>query len=665
MRCLRHGSPATSPCSTLLQLASSIMLKFLSRRSRSKSPADSKPSVGASIDISSDLILRGNALEDDGDIQGAMLLYEQAIQVDPSSWRAHMNLGNVLRSQGRIEEAVREYDAAVNFNPESAGAHVNLATAMLCLGDVPAAEKHYRTATHIKPDWSEPWFGLGCALERSAPPVAAIDAYQKAIKLDPGQGMAAANLTDLLLKQGDSRIARNMLTRVLKTSPDNPFAWLALANLEAQTGHPDQAITTYRRPALIAPDDFPMRSAYLFALNFAERIDAKTVLSEHLQFGRAIAERVQLLPPRKASSPEKRLRIGYVSPDFRRHSVSCFMDPVLSHHDHDAMEIHCYYDHRDRDEITARFTELADRWTDIAGKSDDEVVQIIRDDGIDILVDLTGHTAGNRLPMFARKPAPLQFTWLGYLCTTGLSAIDYRICDPCTDPPGEAESWQVETPARLPHSQWCYKPQVALPAPSTLPMLRNGFCTFGSFNQARKLNESLLRTWAQVLAAIPESRLFILGVADNAQAQDVRDTFAMFGIREHRLDLIPRMSIDEYFSRYRDVDIALDSFPYTGATTTCDALVMGVPVATIAGDRSISRSGASLLSTLGLSDWIADSHEGLIELLKRQLASPEQLAMLRASLPQRMRDSPLMDGVTFTRELEGIFRDAWRRKCAA
>lgn len=649
----------------LFQLAPSIMLKFLFRRSRTQPPADSSSDTSTTADTPDNLILRGNALEDSGDILGARQIYEQAVRADPASWRAHVNLGNALRAGGLIKEAAREYGAAVDLKPDNAGARVNLATAMLYLGDAPAAEEHYRVATRIEPDWAEAWFGLGCALEKSTSPSAAIDPYKKAIQLNPAHGMAAANLADIFIKQGDSRAARNMLTRVLEASPDNPFTWLALANIEAQTGHPDRAVEIYRRPALIAHDDFPLRSAYLFTLNFVERIEAEAVLTEHLQFGRAIAERVEQSHPRKAIGPEKRLRIGYVSPDFRRHSVSCFIDPVLSHHDHRATEIYCYYDHYDRDEITARFNALTDHWRDIAGKNDEEVVRIIKDDEIDILIDLAGHTTGNRLPMFARRPAPLQFTWLGYLCTTGLATIDYRICDSYTDPPDEAEHWQVETPARLSNSQWCYKPQVTLPAPSSLPMLRNGLCTFGSFNQARKLNDSLLRTWAQALAAIPDSRLLVLGVTDTAQAQTILDTFAMFGVHEHRLELIQRIDIDEYFGRYRDVDIALDTFPYTGATTTCDSLIMGVPVATIAGNRSIARSGASLLGTLGLADWIADSHEGLIELLKRQIESPERLAALRASLPQRMRNSPLMDGAAFTRELEGIFRDAWRRKCIA
>ncbi len=619
---------------------------------------------GAEASAKADALIReGHPLEDAGEFDAARNRYQEALSVAPDYWRAYLNLGNLHRKLMQPIEAIRCYERAIELAPHEATGYLNLGNAHMDAGNASEAATRYQEAASLRPDWAEPWFGLGCTLESPASVDAAIDAYRKALELDPGHGMAASNLSRLLLDRGDSLGARRVLTRVLKSNPDNRFAWLALADVEAQVGHADQAIAIYQRPALVAREDFALRSACLFALNFVTDIGADAILADHVQFGHDLAASTAPLPQRLARDPDKRLRIGYVSPDFRRHSVSCFMEPVLTNHDRSVVETYCYYDHTDRDEITTRFEELADHWRDIVGKDDDEVALAIRDDGIDILVDLAGHTAGNRMTLFARRPAPLQFTWLGYLCTTGLSTMDYRICDNHTDPAGQAERWQVESPARMPCSQWCYQPQVQLPVPSPLPMLRNGFCTFGSFNQARKLNEPLLRTWAQALASIFDSRLLVLGVTDHAQAQEIRDTLAMSGIGESRVELVGRIDITEYFKRYRDVDIALDSFPYTGATTTCDALIMGVPVATIAGSRSIARSGASLLHALDLIDWVADSPQSFVELLQRKARAPEQLASLRSCLPDRMRNSPLMDAAAFTRQLEDVYREAWGRQC--
>jgi predicted O-linked N-acetylglucosamine transferase (SPINDLY family) len=260
--------------------------------------------------------------------------------------------------------------------------------------------------------------------------------------------------------------------------------------------------------------------------------------------------------------------------------------------------------------------------------------------------------------VFAAKTAPLQFTWLGYLCTTGLSTMDFRLCDAHTDPPEIAERWQVERPARLPDSQWCFNPQVALPDPSPLPMRKNGYWKFGSFNQESKLNTATLDAWAGALAAIPNSRLRIIGVTCDIVEERIRRSFDAAGIAADRVELVGRIPIEAYFAAYGDVDIALDSFPYNGATTTCDALVMGVPVATVAGERAIARGGVSLLSTLGMSEWIASSPAELPELLRRNTENPDALSALRGSLRERMRASALMDGPRFARNIEAIFRRA-------
>ena len=610
-----------------------------------------------------DLLVRGNRLEDSGDVAGAQRLYEQAADAAPPYWRAFVNLGNALRKQDLLDRAIENYRIAVRLDPDQSGAHQNLATALLRAGDAEASEASYRSAIAGRPDWDEAWFGLGCALEQGKLGSLAISAYRHALSLNPRHSASACCIARLLTKEGDGSSARDVLALFLQQTPDDAQVLNALAEILKQSGEADAAVALYRRRLALRHDDFETFSNYLFTLNLDEGTIPNFLLDEHVRFGRLLAERTRRIILETEGAADKRLRIGYVSPDFRRHSVSCFVEAVLEHHDSSGFEIYCYYNHSDRDDITARFAGLADHWRDIAGVDDERVAQTVVADEIDILVDLAGHTSGNRLSLFASKPAPLQFTWLGYLCTTGLEAIDFRICDSATDPPRETERWQTETPARLPHSQWCYHPQSELPPISPLPMLRNGYCTFGSFNQAAKLNRGLLQLWANALSTIPGSRLRIIGVTDQVHRQAIQDIFYSQGVARERLDIFSRVGLEEYFSSYANVDIALDSLPYNGATTTCDALIMGVPVATIAGERSIERGGASLLGTLELNTWIARSRDDFASMLKRQLRSVEELARLRGELRTRMLASPLMDEPRFTRDIERLFRKAWREYC--
>lgn len=610
-----------------------------------------------------DLLVRGNHLEDSGDLTGALRLYQQAADAQPPYWRAFLNLGNALRKQDLLDRAIENYRIAVRLDPDQGGAHQNLATALLRTGNAEAAEASYRSAIAVRPDWDEAWFGLGCALEQGKSGGGAILAYRQALALNPRHSASACCVARLLAREGDGSSARDVLALFLQASPDDAQVLNALAEILKQSGEADAAVALYRRRMALRDDDFETFSNYLFTLNLDDGTVPDFLFEEHVRFGRLLAERTRRITPATEAEADKRLRIGYVSPDFRRHSVSCFVEPVLEHHDRSGFEIYCYYDHSDRDDITRRFAGLADHWREIAGIDDERVAQTIIADEVDILVDLAGHTSGNRLSLFARKPAPLQFSWLGYLCTTGLEAIDFRVCDAATDPPGQTEKWQTETPARLPHSQWCYHPQSELPPISSLPMLRNGYCTFGSFNQAAKLNRDLLQLWAHALSTIPASRLRIIGITDRVHRQAIQDIFALQGVARERLDILGRLDLAEYFSSYGDVDIALDSLPYNGATTTCDALIMGVPVATVAGERSIERGGASLLGTLQLDAWIARSRNDFASMLQRQLRSVEELARLRAELRTRMLVSPLMDEPRFTRDLEDLLRKAWREYC--
>lgn len=605
------------------------------------------------------LITQGNGCEDRGEYAQALEIYQRAVALSPDSARAHLNLGNAFAGRGSALAALECYRRAIALQPDLLPANLNLGALLLASGDLPAAESAYRRALELAPDSASAWTGLGCALDTRSDEAEV--AFRKSLALVPGHSGTITRLAQWLRERGRARDALQELRSALDTNPADALMLRTYGEMLAGVGEYSDACVVYRHVLKSSSQDWNAWSNLLWALNFMPEMDAVLILAEHRRFGEAMA---QTLVPAQAAPTRRereRLKIGYVSPDFRRHSVSCFIEPVLRYHDHERFEVHCFYNYASGDDVTQRLFELADHWQEIAGMTDADVARRIRDNGIDILVDLAGHTAGNRLGVFALKPAPLQITWLGYLCTTGLRAMDYRICDAHTDPPGQAEAWQVETPLRLPDSQWCYRPQVGLPPPSPLPRLANGHWTFGSFNQESKLNKPTLYAWAGILLAVPGSRLRVLGVTCDLVEERIRGVFAGKGVAAERVEVVGRLPIEAYLAAFGDVDIALDTFPYNGATTTCDALLMGVPVATVAGSRAIARGGVSLLTTVGLTDWIAATPDALVDTVSVQLRDVRRLADLRRDLPQRMRASALMDGARFAKNVEAVFEQAWRR----
>jgi predicted O-linked N-acetylglucosamine transferase (SPINDLY family) len=395
----------------------------------------------------------------------------------------------------------------------------------------------------------------------------------------------------------------------------------------------------------------------VLSLHYRDDISAATLAREHLRLGR-LYEAAH--PPRDHRhidrSLDRPLRIGYVSADFWTHSVMFFLEPILANHDRAQFEIFCYSNGVRADATTARLQSYPLHWRTIAGLPDHHVDDLIARDRIDILVDLTGHTAGSRLAVFAQKPAPIQVSYLGYPSTTGLTRIDYRLSDAVADPPG-AESLHSERLMRL-ETAWCYRPYPAAPPVSPPPALRNCHITFGCFNNLQKLTAQVAGQWAKLMAALPTSRLLVksAGLAES-QSHHLK-LLCDSGIPPERIDLLPRTrTIEEHLGTYGSVDIALDTFPYNGTTTTCEALWMGVPVLTIAGDTHHSRVGASLLTTVGLIDWICSVSDFATK--AAAAADLPTLAQLRQTLRARLNQSPLLDGVRFTRELETAYRKMW------
>jgi protein O-GlcNAc transferase len=428
-------------------------------------------------------------------------------------------------------------------------------------------------------------------------------------------------------------------------------------------------VAAYRKAVSIRPDHARTLSNLLFCLNYDDKLTNAELLAAHREWDERYGHEV----PRPTSyanerAPGRRLKIGYVSPDFRAHSVAYFLEPLLKAHDHQAVEVFCYAEVARADRVTEYLRGFADHWLITVGLSDDELTERIRGDGIDILVDVAGHTADNRLRVFARKPAPVQATWLGYPNTTGLSAIDYRIVDAVTDPPGQADAWASEKLLRLDGGFICYGGLEGAAPPAPPPCLTTGHVTFGSFNNPGKISNATMDAWASLLERLPDARLLLKGKSftDPTACALYRARLAERGVAAERVELMATVpSAAAHLAVYDRVDVALDPFPHNGTTTTCEALWMGVPVVTLRGDRHAGRVGASLLGQIGLTDLLANSVEEYIEIAAALANDRSRLADLRRSLRPRMEASPLCDSRAFARKMEAAFRSMWHRWCAA
>jgi len=487
-----------------------------------------------------------------------------------------------------------------------------------------------------------------------------------ALQLDPADPQDWNQLGIVSKELGELAKAQESFDRALELAPGSLGALCNAASARRDLGSVDESLALLRRARTLAPDDLDVLSATLFTLNLSPHSGQEEVFREHLECERLLGALAQSRP--RAGNAHRtgrdRLRIGYLSPDLRYHAVAQFVEPLLRHHARDQFEIFCYYLHPQHDGVSQFLRQLSDHWVDCAGWPDGEIAARIESDGIDILVDLAGHTDWGRLPVLARKPAPVLATWLGYLNTTGLRAVDYRITDRHTDPPGLTERFHTETLIRLPESQWCRRAYESGIAVSALPSATLGAPCFGSFNKSSKLTREALALWAGILKRVPGSSLLFAGM-EESRRDGIRGIFAAHGVEPARLAFAGRLPLEQFLELHQNVDIALDPYPYSGATTTFDSLWMGVPVLTRAGAAPISRSSASILSTLGMEDWIAHSAEEYVQLAVDHAARTGALAALRSGLRRRLEQSSLMDGAGFTRHLEDIYREMWRARAPA
>ncbi len=482
-----------------------------------------------------------------------------------------------------------------------------------------------------------------------------------------GGAAACIRRAEALARDGRLEAALECYRACVRHHPAATSAYLGMGNTLVDLWAIEDALAAYEEALALAPDSAAIFSAILFHSHYRVPADPQWLFGQHRRFGNMMRKAT---PPGNAEftlqpDPARRIRIGYLSANFSRHSVGYFVEPVIRHHDRRRYEIFCYYNHPLADETTARMRRDAAVWRDVADATDDAVERLIRDDGIDILVDLAGHSKGNRLGVFARKPAPIQMTWLGYPGTTGLEAVDFRITDAVADPAPDAQLWHTEQLLRIDDLFLCYQPAQDSPPVST----RDGAVAqvvFCSFNNIAKLNREMIRVWAGILAAVPGSRIVLKSAAlTYSETRDrVLECFESQGVDAQRVDMQGWISDrNHHLEFYSGMDIALDTFPYNGTTTTCEALWMGVPVVSLAGNVHMSRVGATLLKCAGLRELVAGSTQDYADLAIALAHDQPRRAALRASLRDRLRSSPLLDHAGFTAKLERLYRQSWQAWC--
>ncbi len=573
--------------------------------------------------------LLGCALEDLGREDEAMAQYRASLALDPGAAKAANNLGALLELAGRLDEAGQQYEAAHNADPGLTQALLNLATLHKRLG---------------APGKSAFWL-------------------RKALAADPGNTDLKCSLAEccLLIWQLDE--AEAICREAMISAPQHPRVHFCLANAVLGLGRAQEAEACLREALRLAPAMDATWANLLFALHYHKGNDPDLLLKEHREWGRLHGDIASLPPPRPAAAAGRRLRIGYLSPNFQRHSVAYFLEPLLGAHDRAGFRIYGYSNVQAPDATTQRLRGLCDDWCDITGLTDEQAARRIRADGIDILVDLAGHSASDRLAVFARRPAPLQVTWLGYPDTTGLAAMDWRFSDAHADPAGEGDRLCTEKLFRLPRGFLCYLPEQDAPPVVMPPAAARGYVTFGSFNSLAKVGAQTRTLWARILAGLPGSRMLVKapGLGNASAQRELLQVFAAHGVAADRITLMglepsPKLHLE----RYSAVDIALDTFPYHGTTTTCEALWMGLPVVTLAGRTHVSRVGVSLLQQVGLQELIARDDEDYVAKALALARDPAHIRSLREGMRARLRASPLLDAPGFACAVEDAYRSMWQ-----
>ncbi len=591
--------------------------------------------------------------------------YAEARKLEPTNFDAYHLGGVVALQRGEHRQAVTLLERALAMRPKSGASHMCLGLSQALLGGQAEAEKHLRTATQLEPQNFEAWSNLASCLVQCGKLPEAADAFRRCVKINAKSAQGWSGLGSVLQLMGQSREAIEHHSRALSIDPRHPKAWLSRAQSLLSLNRTAEALADFEKQISLFPRDLEAASLRLFLLNYDPALSREYVASEH----RKIGLKLDQAQPRRTSfpntrEPAKRLRVAFLSPDLRDHSVAFFFEPLVRHLDPAGFEVFLYHDHVRTDDVSRRLQEQASTWRNFVGQADSSVEARILEDAPDILVEMAGHSGSNRLPMLARRVAPVQISYLGYPNTTGVPAIDYRFTDAFADPVSESDALATERLVRLPRCAWTYQPPHY--APQIRPRVRseNEPFTFGSFNNLAKLNPQTFALWANVLHAVPHSRLLIKGLL--LEEKLVRTWTDQAGIDPDRVVTLPgTATAAEHLRCYERVDVALDPFPYSGTTTTCEALWMGVPVISLYGDRHSSRVGASLLNAVGHPEWIANSKEDYVQIAQRFAADLKKLDEIRSCLRAEMSASPLLDHAWQAEHFGQALRHCWMEHCGA
>jgi len=641
----------------------------------------------------------GDALREGGQFDEAIASCRRALQLKSDFPEALNNLGAALAGLGQIEEAIDTYQRALRLKPDYPEAHHNLGSALMERGQLGEAAAAYQKALALKPSYPEAFNHLGNALAGQGRREEAVAAYQRALELKPRYPEALNHLGVALHDLGRLEEAIAVIHRALELRPDYPEACNNLGNALRERGQMDQAIAGYRRALELKPDSpealtnlgaalagqgqlddaigafrqalrtkpghAAAHSNLVYALHFHPGHDARSISEERQRWNQRFGDPLKpFVPPRPTDCrPDRQLRVGYVSADFRDHPVGRQLLPLVARHDCARFEILCYSEAARPDWITERFRTLAGKWRNTIGISDARLAELVREDEVDILVDLAQHTAGNRLAMFARQPAPVQVSFAGYPGSTGLEAIKHRISDRFLETGGANEDASSKEHVHLIDSFWCFDPCGLEVDVNPLPALKNHAVTFGSLGKTDKVNDPALKLWARALATAKDSRLVMWSPAGSHRERTLK-TLRKEGVEASRVEFVEFRPRREYLQLYHRLDIVLDTFPYNGHNTSLDALWMGVPVVSLAGNTPVSRAGLSQLTNLGLPELVARSESeyiGVAESLARDLP---RLAQLRSALRARMEASVLMDAPRFAQSVEAAYRSMWERWCS-
>jgi protein O-GlcNAc transferase len=632
--------------------------------------------IGRAIEINPDVaeywINLGTVLDPLGRLDEAIFAYRKGLALCPESAIAHNNLGNALAAKGQYEEAINVLNAALALQPDDPDALYNLGNILDQMGDRPRAIECLRHSISLRPNWAPAYNNLGLALCAAGKMEEGIAAYRHAITLCPKDAGIHENLGKAYHARGEMDCAIECFDSALTLQPKFVGALNSLGNALKDSGQVARAVEHYERALEINPAHGGIDSNRVYTLSMHPQFDGPAILRELRIWQKRHIEPLKLGSPTHFNDrdTERRLRVGLVSADFCDHVIGRNILPLVWDRDREKLEIFCYSGVSRPDGLHARFRALADGWHDIRRMDDAEAAKIIGADQIDILVDLSLHSRGNRLGIFARKPAPIQVTFAGYPGSTGLTAMDWRLTDPYLDPPdGVCDGDYSERSFRLPNSFWCYDPEAmgwdettresSVAKVHPLPALRNGFITFGCQNNHCKVNERVLDLWGKVLRAVKNSRMVVMAPLGEARKQ----TVSVMGIDAERIDFVTYQPRRDYLTEFNRIDLGLDTFPYNGHTASLDSMWMGVPLITRVGSTVVGRAGWSQLSNLGLTGLAAHSDEEFVQIAAEWAGDPERLARLRESLRPRMLASALTDGPKFARDIEAAFRSMWCEWC--